>query len=586
MDQLQGLSRRDALIACGSLCVGARAAALPSRSSAFLNELVEKATHRRRAVRDGGLSPVAADVAGANLPLNSHEATVDAAARSASLAIEAKALRRKEMRDHDRDTLECLIWDLESDAGIARFYWHEYPLGYSLSQLAMLSLQFAQAPAAEEQAGFLQKVRQAPAYADGIRERLNGQVQRGLTPPRAEGARAYDQFMVEAKEVAATIHRHADLIAAQPGGGSAAREVRQVADGQLAEAFGRLAATIRTDYVPALSEQATLIRAPDAEDYFHELARLRTSVALGLAETHQEARERLAAIDADLARMRRRLGAPADAAAFHRSMIRNPRWYVGSADELKARLETAIAQVRPLAPRYFRTMPKTPLGIAPLPEALQTRLLNGYYRPPSAASPRGTYLYNASRLDISNWAWTKPLVSHELIPGHHLQASLLFESKTLSPYRKTLFIPAYAEGWGEYARQLMEEAGLYEHDPWGLYASRLVERRFVLRAAVETGIRQPGWTWRKAEAELSTDPLTRPGTTQQIALSAATFRSTGLQYWWGMRRFLELRSLMQSRSSAGFELRDFHSLVMRGDLVPFGVAERRVRSFTRRGRTS
>lgn len=550
-----------------------------------MNDLAEKATHRRRAVRDGALSPVAPDVAGANLPLNSHEATVDAAAQSAALAIEARKLRHEPMSDDDRDTLECLIWDLERDAGLARFYWHEYPLGYSLSQLAILTLELSTPPAAEERVSFVEKVRQAPAYVDGIRERLTGQVQRSLTPPRAEGVRAYEQFMAEAKEVAATIYRNADAIAAQPGGGSVASEARQIADRALADAFARLQGAIRTHYVPALSEQAKLTRAPDAPDYFRELGRLRISDDLGLAETYREARERLAAIDADLARMRRQLGAPADAAVFHRSMIGNPRWYVRSADELKARLETAIAQVTPLAPRYFHAMPKTPFGIAPLPDALQTRLLNGYFRPPSAAAPRGTYLYNPSRLDISNWAWTKPLVSHELIPGHHLQSALLFESKALSPYRKSLYIPGYAEGWGEYARQLMEEAGLYEGDPWGFYASRLVERRFVLRAAVETGIRESGWTWEKAEAELAADPLTRPGTTRQIALSAATFRSTGLQYWWGLRRFLGLRDLARSRG-AKFDIRDFHSLVMRGDLVPFSVADARVRNFSAQGQAA
>lgn len=577
MERHTGLSRRQALVAAAAVCASTSASAFPSDATASVKELVEKATHRRRALRDGAFAPIASEVAGANLPLNSHEATVEAAAQSAALAGEAKRLRRRQLSEDDRDTLDCLIWDLERDAGYARFYWHEFPLGYSGSQLSILTLVLPAPTSSEEEAGFLQKVRQTPAYVDSIRERLEGQLQRGLTAPRAEGVRAYDQFLSEAKEVAATIHRNAEGVAARPGGASAAREARQITNGPLADALGRLGETIRTNYIPALAEQAKVTRAPDAWEYFRELARLRVSDDLGISETYLHARHRLTVIDADLARMRRQLGVPADAAAFHRSMIGNRRWYVRSADELKVRLETAISQVMPLVPSHFHAMPKTPFGIAPLPEALQTRLLNGIYLPPSSASLRGTYLYNASRLDISNWAWTKPLVSHELMPGHHLQMALRFESKTLSPYRKSLYIPGYAEGWGEYARQLMEEAGYYDGDPWALYASRLVERRFVLRAAVEVGTRDAGWTWQKADAELATDPLTRPGTTRQIALSAATFRSTGLQYWWGMRRFLGLRDLARKRAGPGFDLRNFHAAVMRGDLVPFAVAERRVR---------
>jgi uncharacterized protein (DUF885 family) len=581
MDRKLDLNRREALVAGGTLCLGAAAPALRPKSNATVNGLVEKAIGRRRALRDGALPPVTPEIVGANLPLNSYEVTLEAAAQSAALAAQARKLGRHQLSEDDRDTLDCLIWDLERDAGYAPFYWHEFPLGYVGSELALLTfLSFPASPAVGEQAGFLQKVGQVPAYVDAIRGRLKGQLQRGLTPPRAEGVRAYDQFMVEAKEVAAVIHRSAEAVAAQPGGAPVAREAQRIADGALADAFERLRDTVRTDYVPALDGQAKVTRAVDAPEYFRELARLRISDDLGIEETYQHARDRLAVIDADLTRMRRRLGAPADAAAFHLSMVGDPRWYVRSADELKARLEIAITQVMPLVPRYFHSMPKTPFGLAPVPEALQTRLLNGIYLPPSDASPRGTYLYNTTRLDISNWAWTKPLVSHELMPGHHLQMALRLESKTLPPYRKSLHVPGYSEGWGEYARQLMEEAGFYEGDPWGLYASRLVERRFVLRAAVEAGVHEPGWTWQKADAELATDPLTRPGTTQQIALSAATFRSTGLQYWWGMRRFLGLRRLAQSRAGLRFDIRDFHSLVTRGDLVPFAVAERRVRDFT------
>ena len=214
-----------------------------------------------------------------------------------------------------------------------------------------------------------------------------------LPRPRAEGERAYDQVNVEANEVMINLRRAAEALAAQPGGGSAAREAQQIADGALAEALARLREMIGSDYVPALGEQAKVTRAPDAPDYFRELARLRVSEDLSLSETHHQARDRLAVIDADLARLRRRLGGAADAVAFHRAMIGDPRWYVRSADELKARLEAAIAQVTPLAPRYFRAMPKTPFGVAPLPEALQTRLLNGLFgrqAPPRRVGPTCT----------------------------------------------------------------------------------------------------------------------------------------------------------------------------------------------------
>jgi uncharacterized protein (DUF885 family) len=121
----------------------------------------------------------------------------------------------------------------------------------------------------------------------------------------------------------------------------------------------------------------------------------------------------------------------------------------------------------------------------------------------------------------------------------------------------------------------MAEAGLYEGDLWGQYANGIVARRFVLRTVVETGIHQRSWTWQQAAIDLGTDPLTRPETLQQLALSAATFRSTGVLYWWGLRRFLQFRTMARAKAGASFDIRRFHARVMRGDNLPFALVERR-----------
>ena len=566
------LTRREALCAGSTLCL---AAALPAQSDppgAAVARLLAEATAKPRAMRDG--SPPFSDPDGqkGHLPDNSHDFATATAVRSKALANRAKHLRGRHLSQQDRETLEALIWDLERDAGLAPFYFHEFPLGYSGSQLASLNLHFITTPADPDPAEYLARVRQVPAYVDNIRFRLLGQVERGLTVPRAEAVRALDQLRIETKELAATLR------AATDKGASPAfqRDVQQFVEGPLAKAFAALEETLRQRYIPRLTERSRMALAEDAPAYYRQLSQARVSDDLDLASTHETAKDALARIDAELARLRKALGGPADAAAFHRSMAGDPRWFVRDAEDLKSRLEAAIAQVTPLVPQYFTKLPTTPFRVAPLPDFLSGRLLNGYFSPPTKADPRGTYFYNTSHLDVANWSWTKPLVSHELMPGHHLAAALLLETKGLPDYRRNLFVPAYAEGWGEYARQLMEEAGLYKDDSWGLYASRLLERRFTLRTMVETGIHHPSWTWQQAAQDLATDPLTRPETIQQLALSAATFRSTGVLYWWGLRRFVELRARAKRRAGAAFDIRRFHSQVMRGDNLPFPLIERRV----------
>ena len=565
------LTRREALASVSSVCVAAALPAPPEAHGDTADRLIAEATREPRAMRDGSRPFSEADRQADRLPDNSIAGTVDTARRSREFLSRASRISSRHLPSAQRDALDTLVWDLGCDVAAEPFYYREFPLGYSFSQLVSLTLQFLASANADSIGNYLAKARQAPTYVDNIRLRLLGQLQRNLTVPRAEGERAVAQFRKESKEVA-----NALAAAAAANGGAFASELTQIIAGPLAASFAALAETLERKYVPALAEQSRMARGDGAKAYFRILSNARLSDQLDIASVHQMATDALADIDADLARMRRSLGGPSNADAFNKSMAGNPRWFVRDAADLTARFDSAVARVTPLAAHYFHRLPATPFRVAPLPDFLSDRLLNGYFSGPTKADPRGTYFFNTSHLDVANWAWIKPLVSHELMPGHHLQGAMLFERTDLSAYQRGTFVGAVAEGWGEYARRLMEEAGYYEDDPWGLYASRLLDRRFALRTVVESGITHSNWTWQKAAEQLATDPLTRPETTHQIALAAASFRSTGLLYWWGLQRFFKLREQAKSAARAAFDIRDFHARVMTGEVPPFSILENRV----------
>ena len=50
---------------------------------------------------------------------------------------------------------------------------------------------------------------------------------------------------------------------------------------------------------------------------------------------------------------------------------------------------------------------------------------------------------------------------HEAVPGHHLQLSRLQLLTGISALQRHSSLTVFAEGWGLYAEQLAEEAGLY-----------------------------------------------------------------------------------------------------------------------------
>lgn len=568
------LSRRRVLAAAGSLGV---TALVPNIGMAATDDtiagLIAEMDRSPRAMRDGFPPPRGSDAPDTTLPDNSHEQCLASAARSRELAARARRLRARTADPDEAETLDVLIWDLDRDSALAPFYWHEFPLGYLGSQVGLLSRELQVGEGDDARSAFLSRLRQAPRFVEHIQLRLLGQVERRLTAPRAEVVRALAALRTHRQRLMDAL-----MALSNAANSGFETETRNLVQGPLAASFEALVQAIERDYLPHVDESSAVTKAEDARAYQHELLRHRVSDGLEPMAEHQAAKESLAAIDADLARMRRSLGVEADADLFHRAMSRDPRWLARDADDIAARLNRGAAAIEPLLHRYFSRLPSAPGGVAPVAPELVTTLLNGTYEGPTEAKPSGTYYFNPSGLDITNWSWATPLIAHELLPGHHLQFAMLFEARYLIDYRRDFFVGGNVEGWGEYARQLMEEAGLYANDPWGLYASRLLERRFALRAAVETGVHLPDWSWQEADVQLASDPLTRPGTSRQIALAAATFRTNGTSYWRGLKSFMALRRAAETHAGARFDIRAFHGVVMRGDAVPFAVLEQRLRN--------
>ncbi|MEZ5995795.1 MAG: DUF885 domain-containing protein [Hyphomonadaceae bacterium] len=538
-----------------------------------LDALIADIARHPRAMRDG--SDPYSDDDGALLPDNSYDYHVDSAARVRQWLASAHALRARSADADAVETIDALIWDLNCDAALAPYYWHPFPLAYANSQMARVTSALSSAAQAEEidQASLLEAGRQAPGFIDNITLRLTTQIERNLTVPAAEAQRALETV----RSARARLATLGETLEQNEGG--FARDLSAQLRGPIAASAERLARYLEQSYLPAVDERSRLPLADDAHAYHAALINLRTSHAASPDEELAIAREDLARAEEDLARMRRSLGADPDMVRFHQALGRDPRWIARDADDVQRRLDEASTRIAPYIPRLFHRMPSSPGSAAPLPDALSTTRLNGYYQEPTTEDPRGTYYFNTYQLDTTSWMWAAPLIFHELSPGHHVQLATVFESTTLSHYRKSLWVPGYVEGWGEYARQLAEECGVYEEDPWGLYASRLLERRFTLRSVEDLSVHDPAWTWQASERRYATDPLTRPSTTVQLALASSIMRSSGTPYWRGLKEFLALRAQAQSFRGAGFDIRDFHEVALSGGALPFPVLEQRLRRY-------
>jgi uncharacterized protein (DUF885 family) len=83
-----------------------------------------------------------------------------------------------------------------------------------------------------------------------------------------------------------------------------------------------------------------------------------------------------------------------------------------------------------------------------------------YYSPPGGGSAGTVWIAPGDGPHYVEYE--KVLVAHEGVPGHHAETVHQRQAGSLTPYQRVAYVPVHSEGWGLYAEELAEEAGLYD----------------------------------------------------------------------------------------------------------------------------
>ena len=109
----------------------------------------------------------------------------------------------------------------------------------------------------------------------------------------------------------------------------------------------------------------------------------------------------------------------------------------------------------------------------------------------------GTFWFNTERPTAGTGWDTEVVAFHEAVPGHHLQLSRLQLLTGLPALQRQRSLAVFSEGWGLYAEQLAEEAGLYADDR-GLLGSFSTSLMRAARLVIDTCIHAFGWSRERA----------------------------------------------------------------------------------------
>ena len=260
-------------------------------------------------------------------------------------------------------------------------------------------------------------------------------------------------------------------------------------------------------------------------------------------------------------------------AEYIRHLRTDPRFTFPSKEAMVQEYRALAKRIDPELPRLFRTTPRLPYGIEPMPEYSEKTAPGAYYQPGTQEAGRaGTFQVNTYNLPARPRWEMEALTLHEAVPGHHLQIALAQEMGDMPDFRKHTGYTAFVEGWGLYSESLGEEMGFYT-DPYSKFGQLTYEMWRAVRLVVDTGMHALGWS-RQQAIDFFKDNAGKSEHDIEVEIDRYIVwpgQATG--YKVGMIRILELRELAKRELGAKFYLRAYHDLVLKNGALPMNLLE-------------
>ena len=421
---------------------------------------------------------------------------------------------------------------------------------------------------------YLSRVRRSGAWLDQLSERLRAGARKGRLPvaPLAEQAVVWAEGVLAAPEAS-------PVLAPRPPRGwqeaAAWEEQRAAAAAEVVHpALARWVATVKGLLPRARpAEQAGLAYLPGGEEDYTRAIRIYTTLPLSPEELHQTGRDHVAALEAKAVEVGAGLGLSGLGEVF--AALRDSTGQV-SPEEAIRRATAAVRRAEARAPEFFPEPLPPPCEVTPMPEVVAVSGAAPHYTPPRLDGGRaGTFWFNTRRPTAGTGWDTEVVAFHEAVPGHHLQLSRLQLLTGLPDLQRQRSIAVFSEGWGLYAEQLAEEAGLYadEHGLLGSFSTSLMR---AARLVVDTGVHAFGWSRERALGYLEAHvPMPRE------FLAAETDRyvvmpGQALAYLTGQLEILRIRQDARKRLGPAFSLPAFHGAVLDHGSLPMPTLARSI----------
>jgi uncharacterized protein (DUF885 family) len=435
--------------------------------------------------------------------------------------------------------------------------------------------------AAKDYADWIARLRAYGPGMDQMIARLREGLASGWLPPKAVLSRVPAQIAAQRAATPEESSFYAPFREMNPAL-SADEQARLRAEGRAAvaevvlPALQRFETFFNREYLPGAPDSVATGDLPDGRAYYDHLARLYTTTDLSAEQIHAIGLKEVARIRAEMEKLRTEVGFDGDLPAFFTHLRTDPKFFHTDPQALLAEYRAMSRRIDPELVKVFRTLPRTPYGIIPIPAATAPDTTTAYYQRPAADGKRAGYYYVNLYKPESRPRWEMMALSlHEAVPGHHLQISLAQEMPDQPMFRRQGGFTAFIEGWGLYAERLGYDMGLYD-DPYDRMGQLAYDMWRAVRLVVDTGLHAKGWSRQQAIDYFAANA---PKAEHDIANEIDRYISTpgqALAYKIGQLKISELRARAENVLGDRFDLRAFHDALLADGALPLSVLEKRM----------
>jgi uncharacterized protein (DUF885 family) len=493
-----------------------------------------------------------------------------------------KRFDRNKLGPADQLNFDTALW--LQDISVQRQKFREYlqPIGHQggiqTADGIAEGLNFA---GAKDYRDWLARMRALPAAVDQTVALLREGVKAGNLPPRILMQRVPPQIaaqIVDDPEKSPFYRAFATMPATMPENERAAlqAEAKQVIAERIVPAYRKLLAYFETDYLPRTRTGIAVSDQNDGKAYYDFLAGYYTTTALTADEIHAVGLKEVARIRAEMEKIQAEVGFKGTLGEFFTFLRTDSRFFEKTPGALLQRYRAVSKQIDPELVKVFRTIPRQPYGVRPIPDNIAPDTTTAYYQQGAADGSRAGYYYVNLYKPESRPTWEIiPLSLHEAMPGHHFQFARGLELPDAPMFRRTAYFVAYGEGWGLYAEQLGYEMGLYA-DPYDRMGQLAYEMWRAVRLVVDSGMHAKGWSRERAIAYFKDNaPKAEHDIVNEIDRYIGT-PGQALAYKIGQLKISELRARAAEALGPKFDLRDFNDAVIETGSVPLETLERHI----------